>query len=319
MINLSPSPGSSLPARLLLRTAGRCDLDPRRLLAVFGEQRRRFVTVLQAFGADDWAAPTRCADWSAHEVVRHLCDANAIGIAAGPDDGTLDITEGFDPRTSPGRWLAASADESPGATLGRFAATTSELLALGRDRLAQGRRFDVRMPYGPMDWTVLVLHAFWDSWIHERDVLLARGEEHPTDGDATAYATAYGLFIATTVASRFGRQIREKLTLGGDGGGIFELDSRDGIALTVLRETGAGPRAAEVADALAGRAQLAAALPGLPAHSRTALSCMADFFHTPVECRVPRRSQSRAAGDQGVMGSRARPGGNAGGVGASSG
>ena len=45
-----------------------------------------------------------------------------------------------------------------------------------------------------MDWTVFVLHAFWDSWLHERDILLARGTGHPTDDDATGYATAYGLF-----------------------------------------------------------------------------------------------------------------------------
>jgi uncharacterized protein (TIGR03083 family) len=283
MINLRPPPGSGPPARLLLRTAGRCDLDPQRLLAAFAEQRRRFVAVLQGFGADDWAAPTRCADWSAQEVVRHLCDANAIGIAIGPDDGMLDITEGFDPRTSPRRWLASSAGEPPSATLDRFVATTSELLALARDRMAQGLQFDVRLPYGPMDWTVLLLHAFWDSWIHERDVLLARGEEHPTDGAATAYATAYGLFIAATVASIFGGQIQEKLTLGGDGGGIFEVDGRGGVTFTVRRVTGAGPRAAEVADALAGRAPLAAALPELCDHSRAALSRMADFFHRPVE------------------------------------
>ena len=283
MIDLSPSPGRSLPATLLLRTADRCDLDPQRLLDVFGEQRHRFVTVLQGFGASDWAAPTRCANWSAHEVVRHLCDANAIGIAVGPDDDTLDTSEGFDPRTAPRQWLTVSEGESPGATLGRFVAMTDELLALARDRLAQGRSFSVRMPYGPMDWTVLMLHAFWDSWIHERDVLLARGAEHPTDGDATVYATAYGLFIAAAVASMFGGQVQERLILGGDGGGIFEVDNRGGVTLTVQRATGAGPRAAEVADALAGRTQIAAALPELPDCSRAALSCMADFFHTPVE------------------------------------
>ena len=283
MINLSPPPGRSLPTSLLLRTVGRCDLDPQRLLDVFGEQRHRFVTVLRGFGPGDWAAPTRCADWSAHEVVRHLCDANAIGIAAGPDDGTLDTSERFDPRTSPRTWLATSAGESPGVTLDRFVATTGELFALARDRLAQGSRFDVRMPYGPMDWTVLMLHGFWDSWIHERDVLLARGIDHPTDGDATLYATAYGVFIAAAVASMFGAQVQEKLTLGGEGGGIFEVDSRGGVTLTIHRVTGAGPRAAEVTDALAGRAQIAAALPELPAGSRAALSCMADFFHTPVE------------------------------------
>jgi uncharacterized protein (TIGR03083 family) len=282
MINLRPSPGSSPPARLLLQTAGRCDLDPQRLIAAFAGQRRRFVAVLDGFGADDWAAPTRCAAWSAQEVVRHLCDANAIGIAIGPDDGTLDVAEGFDPRTSPRRWLASSAGESPGATLDRFTATTSELFSLARDRVAEGRRFDVRLPYGPMDWTVLLLHCFWDSWIHERDVLLARGEAHPTDGAATAYAAAYGLFIAATVASMFGSQIHEKLRLSGDGGGVFEVDGRGGVTFTVPPVTGAGPCAAEVTDALAGRVPLAAVLPELPGRSCAALSRMADFFHTPV-------------------------------------
>jgi uncharacterized protein (TIGR03083 family) len=273
------------PGRLLLRTDGECDLDPQHLLDVFGEQRQRFVTVLQAFGPSDWAAPTRCADWSAHDVVRHLCDCTAVGnaIVAGTDDHTLDITAGFDPRITPRGWLAASAGEPPGATLGRFVATTDELLVLARDRLAQCRRFDVALPYGPMDWTVLLLHAFWDSWLHERDVLLARGTEHPTDGDATVYTTAYGLFIAAAVASMLGDQVQEKLTLGGDGGGVFEVDSHDGVTLTVTRVTTTGPPAAQVTDALAGRAPLAAALSDLAPSSRAALSHLADFFNTPVE------------------------------------
>ena len=91
--------------KLLLRTGGACDFDPELLLDVFSEQRQRFVAVLQEFGPDDWAAPTRCADWSAHDVVRHLCDANAI--ATGIDDRTLDLTAGFDPRITPCQWLTA--------------------------------------------------------------------------------------------------------------------------------------------------------------------------------------------------------------------
>ena len=217
MTDHSPSLGTSRTGTLLLRTAGACDLDPEHLLEVFGQQRRRFVAVLRGFGPDDWAAPTRCADWSAHDVVRHLCDGTAIGIAAGPGDRTLDITAGFDPRITPRRWLTASAGESPGATLSRFVASTEQMLALLRARLAQGRRFDVRLPYGPVDWTVLALHGFWESWLHERDVLLARGTEHPTSDDATGYAAAYGVFIAAAVASMFGDPVQGKLTLGGDG------------------------------------------------------------------------------------------------------
>lgn len=268
---------------LLLRTKGACDFDPGHLLDVFGGQRQRFVAVLQGFGPDDWAAPTRCAVWSAHEVVRHLCDNNMRAAAIGPDDRTLDITAGFDPRITPRQLLTASAGEPPGATLSRFVATTEERFALDRARLAQGRRFDVRMPYGPADWTVRVLHGFWDSWLHERDVLLARGMEHPTDADAIVYATAYGVFIAAAVASVFGDPVQEKLMLGGDGGGVFDLDSRDGVTLAVTRVTTEGPSAAQVTDALAGRSVAAAVLGDLPATSRTALLHMADFYNTPVE------------------------------------
>jgi uncharacterized protein (TIGR03083 family) len=268
---------------LLLRTKGGCDFDPGHVLDVFGGQRQRFLAVLQGFGPGDWAAPTRCAAWSAQDVVRHLCDANAKAIAIGPDDRTLDRAAGFDPRITPRQWLAASAGEPPDATLSRFVATTEERLALDRARLAQGSRFDVRLPYGTVDWTVRVLHGFWDSWLHERDVLLARGIEHPTEGDAIAYATAYGLFIAATAAAALGDPVQDKLTLGGDGGGVFDLDGRDGVTLTVTRVTAEGPPAAQVADALAGRSTAAAVLGDLPASSRVALSHMANFFNTPVE------------------------------------
>ena len=293
MMDRGPSPAKVLPGTLLLHTAGGCDLDPEHLLEVFGQQRRRFIAVLRGFGPGDWAAPTRCPGWSAHDVVRHLCDGTAIGIAAGPGDRTLDITAGFDPRTTPGEWMTASAGEPPGATLRRFVAATEELLVLARERLAQGRRFDVHLPYGPMDWTVLMLHGFWDSWLHERDVLLARGTGHPTDGDATGYAAAYGVFIAATVAAMFGDPVQGKLTLRGDGGGVFDLDSHGAVTLTVTRTATAGPPAAQVTDALAGRPPAAAVLGDLPASTRTALSYLADFFNAPAEQSQARLDAAR--------------------------
>ncbi len=194
MTDHSPVPENFVPCGLLLRTAGPCEIEPEHLLQVFGEQRERFVAVLRGFGADDWAAPTRCADWSAHDVVRHLCDVSTLLAATSPGDRRLDITAGFDPRVSPRRWAVVPADESRDATFRRFTTTTEQMLGQLRAWLAQDRRFDVHLPYGLMDWTVLALHAFWDSWLHERDVLLAQGREHPTDDDATFYATAYGLF-----------------------------------------------------------------------------------------------------------------------------
>jgi hypothetical protein len=215
--------------------------------------------------------------------VRHLCDANGI-VHLGPDDRTLDVSAGFDPRTSPSARLAASAGEPPRETLARLVATTEDLLVVARRRLAEGHSFDVSLPFGTMDWTVLVLHGLWDAWVHERDVMLMRGADHPTDDDATFYATAYGAFLAAAVASIFfGDEVREQLTLGGAGGGVFDVDTRGAVAVTATRATVAGPPAAVVVDALAGRAPIDDALAGVALGSRTALSRMAVFFNTPVE------------------------------------
>ena len=61
-------------------------------------------------------------------------------------------------------------------------------------------------------------------------------------------------------------------------------DSRTSRTLmTVSRQHAAGPPAAEVTDALAGRAPAAAVLAPLPACTRTALSHLADFFTAPVD------------------------------------
>jgi hypothetical protein len=79
--------------------------------------------------------------------------------------------------------------------------------------------------------------------------------------------------------------------LGGDDGGLFDPDS-GGVTLTASRQQTPGPCAAEVADALAGRAHPAAVLGGLPASTRAALLHLADFFNTPVQQSAPDNQRS---------------------------
>ncbi len=284
MTGHSPPPGEILPGPLLLRTAGGCDLDPGHMLEAFARQRLRFAAILAGFGPDDWAAPTRCADWSAQDVVRHLTDYTEVGGSVGPGDRTFDITAGHDPRITPGQRLAATAGERPDATLRHLVTASNEALAVTRDWLAEGRRFDVHLPYGPMDWTIFVLHGLWDSWIHERDVLLPQGTDHPTDPAVTGYAAAYGVFAAAAVASRLGDPpARCQLTLSGPGGGVFDLDNHGGvITLTATPMSTSGPPADQVTDALAGRAPTSTVLAHLPPATRTALSRLAEYYNTPA-------------------------------------
>src|SRR5438874_2300191 len=91
---------------------------------------------------------------------------------------------------------------------------------------------------GRLDWTVVALHSFWDSWLHERDILLATGMAHRSSDEASFYATAYGVFIAAVVASMFGEPVQQTLKLSRGGGGVFDLDSSGGA--TTLTATPCG-------------------------------------------------------------------------------
>ena len=292
MVDRRALPGKIRPDTLFLRTAGACDLDPEHLLQVFSEQRRRFVAVLRGFGPDDWAAPTRCADWSAQDVVRHLCDGDAIGIAAGPGGRPARRhPAGFDRGGSPplAGWLAASgpgvARCHPGPS--RSPATTEELL--GTSQLSGS-------PPGRQVSTSACRTGRWTGrsrLLHKLSGI--RGSTNATCCSRRGRRTPHprrrnrlrdrvrGVPHRRGGVDVLADPVRERPTFGGDGGGgILAVDSRSGITLTVNRGSTAGPPAAEVADALAGRSPFAAVLGDLPPSSRAALSHMADFFNTPV-------------------------------------
>jgi hypothetical protein len=44
------------------------------------------------------------------------------------------------------------------------------------------------------------------------------------------------VFISAAVASAFGDPVQGMVRLGGDGGGLFDLDSGGGVTLTVSRQ-----------------------------------------------------------------------------------
>jgi len=120
------------------------------------------------------------------------------------------------------------------------------------------------------------------------------------------YAAAHGLLLAAAVAPMHGHPGAPHAGPGGDGRGVFGLDSRGPLTVTVTRVPTAGPPAAEITGALAGRAAAAGLLGGLPASARAALPRLAGFCNTPVTPpltrgrvwagrRYGRRPSSRAA------------------------
>lgn len=186
-------------------------------------QRARLSALLHGFNEDEWGARSRCREWNVHEVVRHLSDANlrCIQLLRGE---APDGVEGFDPRTTPVAWLANSATERPHETLRRFEDSSAELLD-EVDRHIRDRT-GARLPflYGPVPWSVAVLHVVWDAWVHERDIVLPVRRPHDSPAVESRAVAAYGLAVAGCLSVMFqGTSVDESFDLAGDGGGAFRL------------------------------------------------------------------------------------------------
>jgi uncharacterized protein (TIGR03083 family) len=239
------------------------------VLDALGQFRVRTIRDWAALPDDAWSAASRCEAWSVHDVVRHVrdvCRIHAARLGGAPPPFPSDVA--FDPREAPDRWLERSAGERPAETiadLAALAAAEAEGLA-GRD---PGSVDIEDGPYGPVHWTVLSTHVFWDAWLHERDVRVASALPHAATEGEDVVAAAYGFLVATMPATFAGTEVAVTV----------ELTTTDGR--TVAFDVGAGrvvqldtpPERAdlhgpllETLDALAGRGpELATVLDGDPA------------------------------------------------------
>jgi uncharacterized protein (TIGR03083 family) len=162
-------------------------------------QRRRLASVLGTFDDEAWAAPTRCEGWSVRDVVSHLVTTNqfwTISVASGRGGTPTRFLEAFDPVATPAQMVEAARHEPPADVLAAFT-TSSEALAdalVGIDGDAWATT--VESPPGHVSLHAMVLHALWDGWIHERDILLPAGltQAHEDDevADCLVYAAALG-------------------------------------------------------------------------------------------------------------------------------
>lgn len=190
-------------------------------------QRERLVTLLAGFDREAWDAPSRCSEWSVHEVVRHLSDVTLKSTALVQGARTEDVdARDMDPRTAPAGWLGRSEGESPRDTLAALERATTELLE-AVDRQV-GTATEVHWIYGSVPWSTAVLHVFWDAWIHERDILLPLGEPHDSPPIESRAAAAYGLLMAVLPTLAAGGSLKEVVALSGQGGGSFLIEADGG-------------------------------------------------------------------------------------------
>jgi uncharacterized protein (TIGR03083 family) len=152
----------------------------------FLRQSQRLQKVFEGLTDDEWRAPSRCDEWTVQDVASHLATVTgfwALSVTSGLAGTPTRFLEGFDPKSTPAALVAAAGSPSPAETLAAVSASNDQLRTavsgLDDDQWA----VLAEAPAGLIPIRLLVHHALWDSWIHERDVLVPLGRTADEETD----------------------------------------------------------------------------------------------------------------------------------------
>jgi uncharacterized protein (TIGR03083 family) len=252
--------------------------DPAVTLAAVAGQRRRFAAAVALLGAGELAARSRCSGWTVADVLRHGVWADAALRRTWEGDRSL--VEGFDPRRTPDEFVRAERGVPDAEVAGRFCASSAEMVAELESSGPERFGAPAVSPIGDVPWWLAAVHLGWDTWIHERDVLVPLGLAEGGDSSGTVPVLAYGLVLASFFVGRDPLDVRlgpvrlrraegmtEAWAVGSDEGGPPGTGGEAQLS---------GDPAATV-DALSGRGRLPDVLTG-PPEVVTRLGGMARYF-----------------------------------------
>ncbi len=162
--------------------------------------RARFESTLRCFSKDDWLAPTRCAAWNVREVISHLTVVDgfwAMTFANGRDgQEPTTFLRGFNPSSSTDDLVAATLSLSTDELLERFSSGGAALAAVLDPLTDEQWRNRMESPLGHLPLLCSAGHMFWDSWLHERDILEPMGATLPETTDELLSATWFTFCFA---------------------------------------------------------------------------------------------------------------------------
>ncbi|MBF6554562.1 MAG: maleylpyruvate isomerase family mycothiol-dependent enzyme [Acidimicrobiales bacterium] len=141
-------------------------------------QRRRLADILGGLEIEQWTAPSRCSGWSVQDVVAHLVGVNrfwALSVRSARAGTPTRLLVGFDPVVTPRLMVEPMHDLASAAVLDDFVASVDDL-ADALDGVDDGSwSLLAEAPPGHIALRAVALHALWDGWVHERDIVLPLG------------------------------------------------------------------------------------------------------------------------------------------------
>jgi uncharacterized protein (TIGR03083 family) len=181
-----------------LPTTRAVDLDPG--LEPWRRHRARLLDELAALTPEEWEQPTRCEAWNVREVVGHLVVVDGwwtTTLTNARDRATpTTYLDGFDPSSSTDDMVAATTTLPVAELLARHRDATDALLAVAAP--FDDADWDARneSPLGHLPARFSLGHAWWDSWLHEHDILEPLGRAPEVTADELLAMTWFSLWFA---------------------------------------------------------------------------------------------------------------------------
>lgn len=171
-------------------------------------QRRRFASILAELDDAQWAAPSRCDGWSVQDVISHLVTVNrfwAIAFASARKGEPTRFLTDLDPVATPAALVDGARDLPWSKVLDGFVESNDEIADAVEGLDDDGWTMLGEAPPGHVPLRGVAYHALWDSWIHERDVVLPLGitpvEEADEVADSLRYVAVLSPLFAVTAGS----------------------------------------------------------------------------------------------------------------------
>lgn len=183
----------------------------------FLRQRRRLLDLLGSLTETQWAAPTRCEGWSAQDVVTHLVSTDQFwgaSVSLGVRGEPTRFLDGFDPNASPAQLVEAAEPAPPGATLEALREATTALCSLVEGLAPADLDQIGEAPPGHVAIPVVLHHALWDCWVHERDIRVPGDLGTDDEDDEVRSCLRYASALSPAFAVRYGVAPAEASTMG---------------------------------------------------------------------------------------------------------
>ncbi len=185
--------------------------DPHDVVAPLVRQRARLAEIAATFTDDEWCAPSRCAQWSVRNVIAHLAGINPLYVmsaVAGLAGEPTRVMPYFDPAVSPLRMVEDIGSLSSAEMLDLFVSSNAELIATVETLDEAGWSTSAESPLGEVPVRLLMSHALWDSWVHERDILIPLGIEPAVMADEVIASLRYVAALTQGFAFGAGMECR---------------------------------------------------------------------------------------------------------------